>query len=107
MGKEFWTGLKSICLDELNISNANNLRFIAQSHICNQGYLLKYIDFRATPYFGNIVPLLKNFSQLEWFGQQSATWNSYYQPEFTEVLTPRGYGFAFNMLDPSKMFHNT
>lgn len=75
--------------------------------LCNDEYMIQWMDYRGIDYFGNMVPTLKNFSQIEWLEQQTAIWNSYYQPEFIEILTPRGYGFVFNMLDPTKMFHET
>jgi hypothetical protein len=47
---------------------------------------------------------IKEYYQVEWFRNQTASWNNLYQPIFTEVLTKRGFGFAFNMLPDTKLF---
>jgi hypothetical protein len=52
----------------------------------------------------NYLLKIKNSYQTEWFRSQTASWNSHYQPEFAEVLTKRGYGFAFNMLPESELY---
>lgn len=51
----------------------------------------------------NFLQKVKKLYQTKWFSQQTASWNNHYQPEFTEVLTRRGYGFAFNLLPESKL----
>jgi hypothetical protein len=50
------------------------------------------------------LPAIKRFYQTDWFRSQTASWNSRYRPEFSEVLTKRGYGFAFNMLAEAELF---
>jgi mannose/fructose/N-acetylgalactosamine-specific phosphotransferase system component IID len=55
-------------------------------------------------FVSKIVPIIKEYFQVDWFKNQTTSWNTYYQPEFTEVLTKRGFGFAFNMLPNSKLF---
>jgi hypothetical protein len=47
---------------------------------------------------------IKKILQPEWFVEQSATWNGNYEVKFREVLTKRGYGFVFNMMQESDMF---
>jgi hypothetical protein len=64
------------------------------------------IDFGIVndSYVSKTVPTIKKYFQVEWFKNQTSSWNTYYQPEFIEVLTKRGFGFAFNMLPNSKLF---
>ena len=46
-----------------------------------------------------IVPTIHKQAQTEWFINQSAEWNTIYAPTFAEILTTRGYGFSFNILE--------
>jgi hypothetical protein len=52
----------------------------------------------------NFLKKIKRYYRVQWFTNQTATWNTRFRPEFTEVLTKFGYGFAFNMLPESKLF---
>lgn len=52
----------------------------------------------------NFMGKIKAYLRDSWFPNQTATWDENYQPEFTEILTRRGYGFAFNMLPESQLF---
>jgi hypothetical protein len=54
----------------------------------------------------NFMKKIKRYYQVYWFTNQTATWNQNYKPEFTEVLTKFGYGFAFNLLPESQLFTN-
>jgi hypothetical protein len=55
-------------------------------------------------FVSNMIPVIRNYFQTEWFMNQFSSWEFKYKPEFTEVLTKRGFGFAFNMLPKSKLF---
>lgn len=79
-------------------------RFIVQGLLCNEEFLVRVMQSKEP--FENLVPKIKNWSQIDWFQNQFATWNKKFQPEFTEVWTKSGIGFAFNMLDPSKFFRS-
>jgi hypothetical protein len=52
----------------------------------------------------NFLAKIKELYQPEWFVNQTASWNTNYEPIFVETLTRRGYGFTFNMLPASKLF---
>jgi hypothetical protein len=55
-------------------------------------------------FVSDFVPAIRKYFQTEWFMSQSSSWEFHYKSEFTEVLTKRGFGFAFNMLPKSKLF---
>lgn len=40
-----------------------------------------------------------------WFKNQTVIWNDKYRPEMIEFLGRNGYGYAFNMMTPEKMYH--
>ncbi|KAG5667533.1 hypothetical protein PVAND_015512 [Polypedilum vanderplanki] len=46
-----------------------------------------------------------NYTQIEWFQNQSSTWRKNFKPEFLKVFGRSGFGFTFNMLRPEEMFH--
>jgi len=59
------------------------------------------------PYPGDFVKdLRRNYSGIEWFRNQSASWNENQTPAFTEILTKRGLSYNFNQLEPKKLFTN-
>jgi len=60
------------------------------------------------PYPGvNFVEdLRKDYSGIDWFKNQSASWNDNQTPTFTEILTKRGLSYNFNQLEPKKLFTN-
>jgi hypothetical protein len=74
------------------LCNDNNLVFMPYHKYDS---LNKSLDF---------MPKIKKYYQTEWFTNQSAIWNNRFRPEFTEILTKFGYGFAFNMLPKSELF---
>ena len=51
------------------------------------------------------VKIMKAYSRVRWFKEQSAVWNDKYRPEFVEFLGVNGIGFTFNMLRPEKLYH--
>lgn len=44
-------------------------------------------------------------SRLDWFQQQFASWNDFYQPVFAQIRTQHGMGFTFNMIDADKLLN--
>lgn len=52
----------------------------------------------------NFYQKIKKDFYPEWFMNQTVSWHTIYKPIFKEVLTRRGYGYAFNMLPESKLF---
>lgn len=68
-----------------------------------RGMFLKLTELNQS-YVSDLLPVFKRYYQRGWFIRQSASWNSRFDAEFTEILTKRGYGFAFNMLPKSKLF---
>lgn len=49
--------------------------------------------------FVDVLETIKKLSRVEWFRNQSATWNEKFQPQFAEIWTTRGIGFVFNSID--------
>jgi hypothetical protein len=74
--------------------------------LCDFDWVFNKLNFTSMneSLVSKIVPAIKEYYQVDWFKNQTTSWNTYYQPEFTEVLTKRGFGFAFNMLPNSKLF---
>jgi hypothetical protein len=87
-----------------------NLKYILFSYfiqnlLCNNEYVTRRADFDLeNDGIEDLVNKLRNYSNFEWFANQTASWNTFYQAEFVEFLTKRGFGFTFNMLEPSKLF---
>jgi hypothetical protein len=79
-------------------------RFFIEGMMCNDEYVMRYINYANASKIENFSTKIKEYYQVDWFANQTASWNGLYQPTFTEVLTKRGYGFAFNMLPDSKLF---
>lgn len=73
--------------------------------LAKKSYLLEihFHRFNATA-IENFAQKIKNLSEADWFERQTAEWNKRYQVEFTQIPTQQGFGFAFNMLPPSKLF---
>lgn len=74
--------------------------------LCNDALVVHslYINYSNVSKSENFMLKVKSFYQTEWFQMQFASWNSRSPTEFKEVLTNRGYGFAFNMLDEGNLF---
>jgi hypothetical protein len=51
-----------------------------------------------------IVPVVKSRSSIDWLRTQSGSWNGEFQVPFADVLTTRGSGFSFNVMDADKIF---
>lgn len=62
--------------------------------------------FNHSDYADVIVSTLKNQSKLQWFSQQSGSWNKAYKAPFAELLTSRGFGFSFNILDFAELYRS-
>ena len=75
----------------------------------SQVLVCKSIELLREYYYENyehmIVPAIHEHVQTEWFKNQTAEWNSYYAPKFAEILTTRGYGFSFNILDAKDLLN--
>lgn len=80
------------------------LRFCVRGFLCNIGYVLTRMDGNKLSPIEDLLPVIKNLYQIEWFKNQSATWNKDYEPVFTEVFSKSGYGFSFNQLPKTKLF---
>jgi hypothetical protein len=48
---------------------------------------------------------LDPYFQKEWLKNQTASFNTYFVPTFSQVLTRRGYGITFNMLKATEMLN--
>lgn len=70
-------------------------------HVC-RGY--QNIYGQLTDYEHKIVPLIRTRSKIDWFRNQTGSWNDLYQVPFAEVLTSRGFGFAFNVMNSSDIY---
>jgi hypothetical protein len=78
-----------------------------QAWLCNEEEIIRRPDYDFTAHgLEDVVVKLQDYSQFEWFSNQTASWNTFYQPKFVEFLTKRGFGFTFNMLEPSKLFND-
>jgi hypothetical protein len=82
-----------------------NFRYFLQVMLCDLFDLL-YDVKSANRSKVDIVPMIRKFYQRGWFVNQSASWNSHFEPAFTEVIARRGYGSTFNMLPQSELFTN-
>jgi hypothetical protein len=75
--------------------------------LCNEGNMVGYpesFQYDTLPKPKNFMPRIKKQLLTDWFENHTASWNNRYKPEFEEILTRRGYGFAFNMLPKSQLF---
>lgn len=50
-------------------------------------------------YKSHIVQEMKYFSKVGWFERQNGSFGEIYSAPFAEVLTLRGFGFSFNLMD--------
>lgn len=66
--------------------------------------MINYISDQNSYQIDDLVQKMRKYYQIDWFKNQTATWNTHYKPVFAEVLTRRGYGFAFNALPVEKLF---
>jgi hypothetical protein len=73
----------------------------------NEHIALSYgIVFRKlVKYEHLIVPVIKSRSSREWLQRQNGSWNNVFQVPFAEVLTSRGCGFSFNIMDAEQIFN--
>jgi hypothetical protein len=83
-----------------------HFRMLVEGMVCSDVYVVA----KWTPHYRhlnkseNLLGKIRKILQPEWIVEQSATWNGDYEVKFREVLTKRGYGFAFNMIQESNMF---
>jgi hypothetical protein len=66
--------------------------------MCENLKIMHKVDLETAKKIKNFSKRLKEYYQVEWFMNQTASWNSIYKPIFTETLTKRGYAFSFNMV---------
>lgn len=92
------------------VSNIIKLfRYMTKSLMCNYRQVLNQIEyFSPSQQFDDyhILFNLHRYSIIYWLFTQSAIWDGKFRPEMTEFLGRSGYGIAFNMMDPEKMFKN-
>jgi hypothetical protein len=51
-----------------------------------------------------VVPVIKSRSSRKWLQGQNGSWNNVHQVPFAEILTSRGSGFSFNIMDADMIF---
>ena len=56
-------------------------------------------------YGGSIIEIAKNYTRNSWFKEQYGSWNSEFSVPFAEILTRRGYAFAFNVINSSDLYN--
>ena len=78
--------------------------FFTQGMLCDTEYVVRYVDFKGARKPEDFMSRVKELYEHEWFENQTASWNTNFKAEFTEVMTKRGFGFAFNMLPDSELF---
>jgi hypothetical protein len=71
--------------------------------LCNNFVIVGYFDYENATKMEKIVEKIRSYHRIEWFMNQSASWNSVFAPEFTEILTKQGFGSVFNMLPESEL----
>jgi hypothetical protein len=74
--------------------------------LCHDYYHLHDVQYANRSKIGNILEMIRKYYQKDWFMNQTASWNTRFQPVFTDLLTRRGFGSTFNMLVGSKLFTN-
>jgi len=81
------------------------IRYYMESLVCEDFYMS---ESKMGPYTGGnfVEDLRRNYSGIEWFKNQSTSWNDNQTPAFTEILTKRGLSYNFNQLEPKKLFTN-
>jgi hypothetical protein len=81
-------------------------RVFIEAMLCDLDWVFQRNNFQNLndSFVSKMVSATKEYYQVDWFKNQTSSWNTYYRPEFTEVLTKRGFGFAYNMLPNSKLF---
>lgn len=52
-----------------------------------------------------MMNMIRNKSKLEWFLDQEITLNEQYNPVFAEILTERGIGYSFNLMDAGELMN--
>jgi hypothetical protein len=72
--------------------------------LCDYEFAMRGVDYRKATEIEEFSKRIKEYYQVDWFRNQTASWNNVYQPIFTEALTKRGFGFAFNMMPDSELF---
>lgn len=87
----------NFCLSK-NIHSKARLQAI--SYICKPEYL-KTVNFETQT--GDLVKILKEMAQVEWFESQSASWNKLYGAPFALRLTPFGFCFTFNIINDTDL----
>jgi hypothetical protein len=65
---------------------------------------IRFLQYSKLDKVENLLKKIKRYYQVNWFTNQTASWNQNFNPEFTEILTKFGYGFAFNLLPESQLF---
>ncbi|CRL02057.1 CLUMA_CG015148, isoform A, partial [Clunio marinus] len=53
----------------------------------------------------NLIAILRERAQLEWFKDQSGSWNEIYEAPFSLRLTPFGFCFTFNIMNASDVMN--
>lgn len=77
-------------------------RLQAIAFICKPEYL-KTVNFDTQT--GDLVKILRGMARMEWFEEQSASWNKIYGAPFARRLTPFGYCFTFNIINATDLMN--
>lgn len=82
------------------------LRILADFNVSKLKYKIPGIDDKSLEgYESEIVDTIHQRSTLDWFRNQQGKFCSRFGIPTAEVLTSRGYGFAFNVLNASDLYH--
>lgn len=82
-----------------------SLRFLIPALLCNYRYALDPVEHMDAGFKDYLTHFILIQSKAYWIRQQIVVWNDKYRPEMFGFLGRNGYGFAFNMMSPDKMFH--
>lgn len=85
-----------------HFSTDSKARLQAIAFICKPEYL-KTVKFNTQT--ADLVTILRDMAKLEWFEEQSASWNKIYGAPFAVRLTPFGFCFTFNIINASDLMN--
>lgn len=68
---------------------------------------LSFYIGESTNYKDKIIEVIREHSDIDWLRAQNGSWNENFKVEFAEILTTRGFGFSFNIMDFDEIFRES
>jgi amiloride-sensitive sodium channel len=72
--------------------------------LCNGNFYFPLFNLHYKDY---AIPTIRANSQKAYFQHQNASWNNHFSPKFSEIRMQSGIGFAFNLIDSSKLLRHS